>query len=338
MFFQSSKMSNFYLQPQLSHSMNLPPPTFNFGRLLPPPVQLSNLPHFNDENTQGVNFVPYSQLATQIVEDRGSCVVVEIRTIPHKELQTYYSEDQKDNIVIGRALLKDGSRRKVQRIMIGQVWIDFIRNTGLGGHAIGKLLAYITNEPVTIYGMFVSIGTAGSLVSKASPSMIGLWISIDTQDHADSLLDLQRATILFAKNGILCAFTVEEHQRLLQIGNSRRSRGNTGLPESPMTFEAAKNPPKRIDGEKELDVYRYYPPRNHEHPQTRGGYKPFVVRWNERVVSVPEEKKNFAFLNLDMDTLEPWMRRIVYRMKPIQRRAEDDEIVVEIMEKQVTWC
>jgi len=216
------------------------------------------------------------------VQAAGTASIVDIRTALVREYPIrYYSKasSMEDTIVVAEAVLADGTTRRVQRVMLGQLWNEALVHGGV--HFLGKLLAFLCNARVELFGLPPQPALR-TQAQRPVPTMVGLWLSIDPADHTqDALLDLQRATVLFTREGALMAFDAAEYKRLLDVADRRRAIGNTGLPESPMTVEAAKSPPKRLGAEKEVEIFVYDPPLDHPRPAKRtGGFRPFFTRWD----------------------------------------------------------
>ena len=235
------------------------------------------------EELSGIPFFSWDVLRHSVgVQSSGTCCITDIHTEPLGAAPVrYYSKAASgmDTMVVAAAASPDGRTKRVQRVMLGQLWSEAFRLMGI--HFIGKLLAFLCNARVTLYGL-VPLEALRTQAQRPVPTMVGLWLSIDPADHTqDALLDLQRATVLFTREGVLLAFDAAEYKRLLDVADRRRAIGNTGLPESPMTVEAAKSPPKRLGAEKEVEIFVYDPPLDHPRPAKRtGGFRPFFTRWD----------------------------------------------------------
>jgi len=271
-----------------------------------------------------VVLVPFKDLSVQDVGHLGKCVISNVRAYLHMPNETYYNRNQTKPIVTGVATMEDGSSHPIQRIMIGQIPPSLLNQPGLGAFAIGKLLAYITNEKVTIYQLTSQKNKPGE-ANPHKPAMVGCWVRISSGER----LDLQRATILFSNVGVIAAFNNAQHIRILEIADWRRQIGNSGLPESPMTIEAAHTPPNNRETT-HGSVYQFFPPKNHPYPNSRGGFRPFITRWNEECSPFSDEYKpeGYEFTHVEEKDLKQWQKKIIKRLQLVKLTEDDENFVV----------
>ena len=252
---------------------------------------------------RAVSFAELGDVHAQIVDQ---AILVNMRTAAPSPSLTYTSAQHQrgHSVVLATALTLSGRAFTVQRIMVGQLDRGFMHR--LGCHALGRLLAFAAGDHVLMFGYPMECPRRAE---RQAPAMLGVWLPVE--GLGVRLVDLQRMRVLFADAGILCATDANEQAALLAECDRRRqkhqhrgggggdsalalppsyvsatspplwdiSNGSAGLPESPLTLEAARSPPGRSELVlTQMPVILYSPPLMH--PVFGGapprGYRPFV--------------------------------------------------------------
>jgi len=205
----------------------------------------------------GIRLIPWALIETTIsVASAGVCTISSIQQIGQARLSvpTYSNAaTPHGSVVVACATFDSGAIRRVQRVILGQLWCDELAVHSI--HFLGKMLSFLCSDRVTIYGLAPQ--EALRTWSRVRvPTMMELWLSVDPGDHNQgTLLDLQRATALFTHEGLLTACPPNQ---LLALGARRRVDTTTGLPVLPMSVEATAQPYGLVD-EEQVEVFVYAP-------------------------------------------------------------------------------
>ena len=157
-----------------------------------------------------IPLVTWDALNTVGVQSAEVCSIADIHPVRQASLPVRYygkAATPNDTIVVATATFPDGRTKRVQRVMLGQLWSEAFATLHI--HFIGKLLAYMCGDQVTVYGlepvqahrpslpesgMDMPLEAVRTQAQRPVPTMVGPWLSIDPGDHTqDALLDLQRA-------------------------------------------------------------------------------------------------------------------------------------------------
>ncbi len=241
-------------------------------------------------------------------------------------------------VITAKATFPDGSQRKIQRIMIGQLHLEFFQ---LDPHHLGRLLSFSANQPITIYGIPNPAIVTKSSNDKYLPSMLGIWISIDRQDNPNGVINLQQSMMLFDKDHVQVAWTQEERTKLLDIIVNERRGKETHLPEWAMTLESAEKLPNNTEKKlMHIKVFRYFPPINHPYPHLSTCCEPFINRWDaEYMASLFAIQQSFTLFNVNPRGLTPQDRRFMNANWHLVPPTKDDEEIETLgVNDGPSWC